>query len=444
MPVRAAAGFRRPLAQDVEDALHRLLRGDLDFHAERSDQGPHSFHAFPAKFPPQLPRAFIEKLTLRGETVLDPMVGSGTTAVEALALGRKAVACDLDPLARLITQVKTTPIQVGAAASAGEEAVNSAALAMWDSEALDRKLVNAHDEETFAFIDYWFLPHTQRELTALTLAIREVDRPDVRRFLRMVLSSIVITKSGGVSRARDLAHTRPWRDKKKRSKGAIEEFRKRLTRLLSQLPEGTEATGSAYVCAADCRALPVASESVDLIVTSPPYAANAIDYMRANKFSLVWLGMSIKEGRELRSQYVGSDKIREQGLRELPQGAGREVARVAQEDQRKASTLARYFDEMTNCLSEMARVLKHGHSAVLVVGPSTLRGVRVSTHECLAEIGEALGLTCVGITQRKLDRNRRMMPARFGGKRGSLIEERMHEEYVIGFVRSRAAAQLGR
>ena len=57
------------------------------------------------------------------------------------------------------------------------------------------------------FVDYWFLPSTQRELMALVLAIGEVERVPVRRFLELTLSSIIVTKSGGVSMARDLAHT---------------------------------------------------------------------------------------------------------------------------------------------------------------------------------------------------------------------------------------------
>jgi hypothetical protein len=41
----------------------------------------------------------------------------------------------------------------------------------------------------------------------------------------------------------------------------------------------------------------------------------------------------------------------------------------------------------------------------------------------------------VGVAQRSLDRNKRMMPARFGKKTDSMIEQRMHEEYVIGLIK---------
>ena len=53
--------------------------------------------------------------------------------------------------------------------------------------------------------------------------------------------------------------------------------------------------------------LPLADGSVDLIVTSPPYA-NAIDYMRAHKFSLVWLGQPIANLSHLRGKYIGAER----------------------------------------------------------------------------------------------------------------------------------------
>jgi DNA modification methylase len=70
------------------ERLSDLLSSDLDFHGKNSAYASHNFHAFPAKFPPQLPRKFIEGLTEPGDVVLDPMMGSGTTIVEVFLPGR--------------------------------------------------------------------------------------------------------------------------------------------------------------------------------------------------------------------------------------------------------------------------------------------------------------------------------------------------------------------
>src|SRR3990172_323374 len=54
--------------------------------------------AYRACFKAQLPRFFIELLTSEGDTVYDPFVGRGTTAIEAGLLCRLVVANDVNPL----------------------------------------------------------------------------------------------------------------------------------------------------------------------------------------------------------------------------------------------------------------------------------------------------------------------------------------------------------
>jgi hypothetical protein len=64
-----------------------------------------------------------------------------------------------------------------------------------------------------------------------------------------------------------------------------------------------------------------------------------------------------------------------------------------------------------------------------------MRGLEILTHEYLAEIGEAIGFRVAGIQKRKIDRDRRMLPVSFGRNGDSMIEQRMHEEFVVGLVK---------
>jgi DNA modification methylase len=82
---------------------------DLDFDRHNTLYGSHGLHAYAAKCPPQLARYGIRYYSKRGETILDPMAGSGTTLVEARLLGRRAIGYDIDPLAKLIAEVKSQP-----------------------------------------------------------------------------------------------------------------------------------------------------------------------------------------------------------------------------------------------------------------------------------------------------------------------------------------------
>ncbi len=418
------------------ERLASLLAQDLDFHDKRSDYCSHNFHSFPAKFPPQLPRRFILGLTDPGDIVLDPMVGSGTTLLEAVLAGRRALGFDIDPLALLVSNVKTTPFSAERAADAGGEVLRFARFALVGrADQLRHELETRFDPKTRRFIEYWFAPRTQLELLALVLGLERVEDSLARSFLRATLSSIVITKSGGVSLARDLGHTRPHRAEEKEPRCAISEFEKRLERNLRSLRQLDAEPGCAQVLCGDAQQLPLGPGTVDLIVTSPPYASNAIDYMRAHKFSLVWFGYPIDALSQKRRQYIGGEATQEFAFEGLSPKAGERVAAVAAADAKKGAALNRYYSEMTRCIREMFRVLRPGKVAVLVVGTSVMRGIDTLTHVCLADIAEAIGFEVIGIATRRLDRDRRMMPARNGEARASQIEHRMHEEYVIGLLK---------
>ena len=429
--------------------LADLLAGDLSFQGtDRSAHPLYALHPFAARFPHGLPGYFIDGLTGRGDTVLDPMCGSGITLLEGWAAGRNVIGVDLDPLARRQARARTAALcasevcQAGAAALGRSEELAEESSAHRDPLQVVRDDMDAATRE---FLDYWFFTDTQRELACLILAIREEPDDELRNLLEVIFSSTIVTKSGGVSRARDLAHTRPHRVSDKVPRRPIPLFRSLVERAAEAYATVDPArVGDRNVVAGDARSLPLDDDSVDLIVTSPPYA-NALDYMRAHKFSLAWLGEPIPSLTQLRREYIGSEsgggRSTATSPGRLPTAVQGVVERVGDADAGKSRVLERYFTDMAASISEMHRVLRPGSAAVIVVGASTMRGILVPTHDCLGELASASGFEVVGVSPRNLDRDRRMMPARNFGRTGSSagentgIERRMHTEYVIGAVK---------
>ncbi|MGQ9626201.1 MAG: DNA methyltransferase [Anaerolineae bacterium] len=417
---------------DVEEALSQLLRQDLTFKGEKTVYATHNLHAFAAKFPPQLPSLFIHKLTHPGEWVLDPMAGSGTTLVEAVLASRNAIGIDFDPLAVLIAQVKSKPLNLSRCIQVGVEVLQKARQSL--HSATDKELSCSYSSQALKFFRYWFEEHTIAELYALMRAIMVVEEADIRTFLQVVFSSMIITKTGSLTRARDLAHSRPHIDPNKQVKqSAFEAFRERLYIAVNSLESLADAAGRAVVVRADARDLPLADNSVDLIVTSPPYAANAIDYIRAHKFSLIWLGYAPKTLTNLRSKYIGAE-LRSPNLKFASEAANRVLQNLKQKDERRAAVVAHYFRDMEKALREMLRVLAKERAAVLVVGSSVIRGVDIKAPTVLAELAGSVGFQMVGVAKREILRDARMMPlSRDSSREG--IEARIHEEGVIGLIK---------
>lgn len=438
------------------DVLFEILTGDLDFH-EDATYASHNYHSFPAKFPPQLPKAFIERLTQPGEVILDPMVGSGTCALEAYLNRRRAIGFDIDPLALRISRVKMTPLRAVEVVQKSKAILSAARCTLHeDQEKLQQALESRFDETTRKFFGQWFLPNTQLELLALLQQIEAVEQPDLKTFFEVCFSAIIITKSGGISLALDLGHTRPHLAKKvvDRSGNVLfnttSEAPKHLTKVLrsvfSEFERRVTLNAAGLVAHDPTRYVPrieygnaqnlsLDDASVDLIVTSPPYASNAIDYMRAHKFSLAWFGYTIDQLGEKRREYIGGEATSDYVFEELPPLAAATVKTIREKDAKKGLVLHRYYSEMTRALKEMFRVIRPGKAAIVVVGNSMMRGIDTQTAQCLAEIGQSIGFQVLHIGVRLLNRDKRMMPA--GGKidLNSQIQQRMHEEYVIGFYK---------
>lgn len=419
---------------DIADKLAHLLDQDLSFTGGERPHPLHSIHAFAAKFPAQLPRHFIEGLSEPGERVLDPMAGSGSTMLEGWLLGRKVVGVDLDPLARRQCLAKTTWVDPQVLEEAGQRVLADARMRVEQDSPLEAFRQGLSDA-TREFLDYWFFQETQEELAALVLSVQEETSPTIRNLLEVLFSAIIVTKSGGVSRARDLAHSRPHRVADKQPRSAFRMFENQLRQAVRSFEETPDPAGEGgHFLAADSRDLPLADESVDLIVTSPPYA-NALDYMRAHKFSLVWLGQQVSELSSLRGKYIGAERQDAEESIPLPENAQHAISNLSEIDRRKSRVLAKYLREMRQAIEEMYRVIRPRRAVIIVVGPSTMRGQRITTQDYLAAIAEQVGFGVTQVAQRPLDRDRRMLPARWGNGYGSGnvgIESRLHEEYVLG------------
>jgi hypothetical protein len=323
---------------------------------------------------------------------------------------------------------------------------------------LEIALENKWQIETKEFVDYWFTKDAQVELLALLIEIEKLPNPTYKNFFKIVFSSIIITKSGGVSNALDLAHTRPHKAKvitnknlpqqmprlfkegfssyssTKTIKPAILEFKKRALQNIKSLIDVPIDLQKPLIVTGNTTHLPLQDNFIDLVVTSPPYASNAIDYMRAHKFSLIWFGFPIPSLTKKRKEYIGAEGslVNITNLT-LPNNIDSIVNQLAEIDSKKALSVKKYYLENYQIFYEVFRVLKPGKFLIYVVGSSVIRGIDIDIANCLKVIGESIGFSTPKIGIRNINRDRRMLPISRIQNQESSIEKRMQNEYVIGF-----------
>jgi hypothetical protein len=292
--------------------------------------------------------------------------------------------------------------------------------------------------ETREFIKYWFDPKSRKQLAALSAAITSVRDSDMRDALWCAFSRMIITKQGGVSLAMDLAHSRPHKVRDESPLLPFEVFEQRANELAPLLPAAKSRR--ARVSLGDARKLPVRSATIDRVITSPPYL-NAIDYLRTSKFTLVWMGHTVDQLRQVRSGSIGTESSGAPSveLREVANAMGN----VKRLPQRYLRIVLRYVNDLSLVVSEVARVLKPGGKALLVVGDCTVRGVYLKNSAAIVALAKVHGLRLTSQRSRPLPPNRRYLPPPMSAS-GRALRKRMAHEVLLRLARPEIVTPPGR
>jgi hypothetical protein len=374
----------------------------------------------------------ILKSSKRPLRVLDPMAGSGTSLIVARGSGHAAWGFDSDPLAVLVSQVGTVDLSASRVKACAHSVLQAAKQAkISGSDAYPK----GADEETRRFVRYWFDLRARKQLAALAKTIREVRDVGTRKVLWCALSRMIIAKDAGVSLARDVSHSRPHKWYTRSPVEPFETFEAAVTRVVAaSLFDGTRPTQRVHVRKGDARRLPIKSESIDVVVTSPPYL-NAIDYMRGHKLSLVWMGHSIAALRRIRSANIGAESgdldPEDSGLFQVVRSMGR----VLDLPLRFQRMIVRYVLDMTAVIAEIGRVLTPKGQALIVIGDCALRGTYVRNSTAIRLLAEHQGLILTSERRRKIPDSRRYLPPP-GRKSGDQLAKRLRDEVILNFRKS--------
>lgn len=364
--------------------------------------------------------------------VLDPMAGSGTTLIMAKLSGHKAIGYDSDPLAVLLSRSSLTRVEPRDAESKALEVLKRAR-----SRARQMRTASAYprgaDDETRAFVRRWFDRTNRVQLAALSDSISRMHDPHLRDVMWCAFSRLIITKSIGVSLARDISHSRPHLSYEKAPVNAFDRFERAVKRVVKSSPfSNTKAnfpTGSMRF--GDARNMPLRANSVDMVITSPPYL-NAIDYIRGHKFSLIWMGHSLRKLRKVRGTNVGSETVTKKQEDDIPtERIMRKMCVVSNLSKRHAGMLRGYVRDMRAVLSETKRVLRQGKKAVFVVGNCNLRRTFVRNSRCIMSLAGEVGLVVRKTRIRRLPENRRYLPPPASRGAGKALKKRMRQEVIL-------------
>ena len=408
-PIASAA-----IAPDAADAVACSFR-DPAFAANR-DAPVHRWAPWIAGFSKQFVEDALFRHAVGPSVVLDPFAGVGTTLLEADMAGHEAVGFEINPYAAFACRTKLAAHRVDA--SRLREAADAFA-AFGETAGANGVEPRSAPPAGFRTRTPFYSPNVLRKTLLALDFVGTLDCPQTADLFKLAFASTMVQYSNysyEPSLGRKATAGRPDvadfpvfdAVAAKLSNMADDADWSRGARLRPQRSDGSVFAQSFFE---GYRNLP--AQSVDLLVTSPPYLNN-YHYNRNTRPQLYWLGFceTPDDLKRLESLNFGTywQNARERGVVEVAPSVADPairdaIAEVREKNPQKgvyggngwANYAAQYFSDCGRFMEGAKWCLRPGGTALVVIGNSILQGVDIPTDRFLAIIAERSGLNAVQI-----------------------------------------------
>ena len=416
-----------------------------DFVEEDTRQYTHGFHNYPAVMVSPISRNIIRivKGIREVDSVFDPFVGSGTVMVEAMLSGVSVVGGnDINPLALLLTKVKTTVIPNKQLKNECEKLLNNIKSEYEESKDIyesaddvvkgmgysltDKKgwATNAHDIllevlkdyphelpiDNFFNMGFWFKPRVLLFIELIKKHILEISNNDIRDFCFVALSETIRLASN--KKNGEFKLYRMWPEKVEVFRpDVIKTFSSILNRNVVKMKDFEDAMTTkpkVNIYCENTKILDSVKEKYDLIITSPPYgdSRTTVAYGQYSRLSLQLINlndMKEKEIIDIDKTLMGGVKYTKGFNNALPSKTLAEsLNKISAIDLERAGDVFSFYKDLDETIKSISKKTNIGGYQFWVVGNRTVKNEYLSTDKILAELAEQYGLVHVYTCDRNI------------------------------------------
>lgn len=371
------------------------------FHEEETKYVTHNFHSYPSKLVPQIARMIIQEFSKENDVILDPFCGSGTVLVEANLLKRNCIGIDINPLAYLISKVKTTPLEAVGLKKESEDISKKLPAILSNKESLldfikDKYFVTVPEIPNFPNRDYWFQKEPLIALSILKKLILGIKDKDLRDFYLVAFSSII--KS--VSNASSLHKlTRKKNIKAISRKDVFSKFKNKLDYMTKKMEEYNKVRQNNFI-KLHCKDFKEFElEEVDCIITNIPHFPAY--FARLFKIHFWWLDLG--HILKLDTQVLGTTrgdydtKILDQ------ESINARVRSLANKDKKISVALSHYFYDLNQGFKKFFKILKPNCYCCIYASDFNLHG-KINCIDFLKQLAEDAGFVLERCIEREVPR----------------------------------------
>ena len=373
----------------VKKELFKEVDPSWDFRGSDTKYSNHSFHTYPAMMIPQIARRLIETYGKDAKVLLDPFMGSGTAVLEATLHNNftKAYGIDINPLAILISKVKTTPINSDILSNEYKKLIDKCVQGINEINLSDAEI----ETPNFFNIDFWFKPKVIRELTIIKNNIEIIKDPKIKNFFYVVFSETVRNVSN--TRNSEFKLYRMNDEKLKiHNPNVLGTFKDRAQNNIRKMESyETEANKKCQVkiLSEDSRyKTSIKDKEVDLIVTSPPYgdSRTTVAYGQFSRLALQWIGYEKEDVMGIDKESLGGVPSKDLTVTIDSPSLKKTIERISNIDAERARDVLSFYLDFDLCVKELHRVTKEGAFLCFVVGNRTVKGIQIPTDDIIVEM----------------------------------------------------------
>lgn len=397
-----------------------------DFTGSNTKRYTHCYHNYPAMMIPQVAERIIGKYAVKSSMLLDPYCGTGTSLVEANIKGINSIGTDINPLALLIARAKTASVNVQVLDLFLKDFNNYMFTHIFNIDTITTVIPEINN------IDFWFNKSVQLKLAVIKDFIDKIEDDVVADFFRVAFSETV--RESSYTRNSEFKLFRISKDKMQKFNpdvfGLMQSKLARNHRGLKSYGEvKTNATSSVFAIDSTKEIATIQDESVDIVVTSPPYgdSRTTVAYGQFSRLANEWLG--VPNANQVDNSLMGGRKLKEKSsFNSLTLNTV--INQIGGIDEKRAGEVVSFYWDYRNSIATISKkVKKHGY-ACYVVGNRKVKGVVLPTDEITKELFEEQGLTHIETIIRNIP-NKRMPSKNSPSNVTGMKDDTMTNEYIV-------------
>ncbi|MEM2934335.1 MAG: DNA methyltransferase [Methanocellales archaeon] len=386
----------------VQIKLDNTQDEDWTFKEANTHEYTHGLHPYPARMCPQIARKLIKLYSKPKDIIFDPFCGSGTVLVEAKLAGRNGIGVDLNPFGILLSEVKTMQIDPIILKKNINNFLDNVRPLQIESK---RKNVS-FEVPRFFNIEFWFKEYVIRDLVVVKKCIDEITDPNVKKFL-LVCFSLLVRKTSNTRNGEFKLYRYSKEKLNNHNPDVLQtliQILKEAYRSMNQFYIKADKTVFTSLLCCDARKVPIASETMDLLVTSPPYgdSRTTVAYGQFSRLPLQWLGYKDKEVSSIDRKCLGGINNGKYNFDLNSITLNEVVSKIMNKDEKRGNEVGIFFYDLNDCLKEMFRLMKPNSYTCIVIGNRMVKGVRIPTNLIISELCQEIGFSFVKNISRQI------------------------------------------